>query len=499
MKSRLAVRAATAVLCLAAVFAPSARAGAQVVDADSAFTLGDFAKARALYEQVLAADSLNERALSRLALLDSWDGLLDRSLQRFAKARQLDPANPDLMVGEARVLSWAGRTGAAEVLYDSALAQDTGRVDALVGRAQSVAWAGNLDRAEALYRSALAGHPDDAGLLVGLAQTLYWKGEAGLAKSYVDRARTVAPDDPTARQLERDLHAAVRPDVGTSFTGAGDSDNETFYAQDLWISGSLFRDVRGTLTTGWRHDGDPLRSDDSYGVSGLVTTALGPTVGARAGIGVRRLVSDSGDHLPLTVQAGLSWQPAQFAALSLSYGKAAFDETALLLEHGLTIDNLDAEVDLDPNPTMSLSGAAGTTWFSDGNRRLSGLVSALQGLGHGLSAGVLGRMMGYRTPNRGDGYFSPTLFTVLEARVIYNLRRGHWGLRADGGLGGQQIVAVSGTPAPWQSEWHLTGTLSRGWNGGEITLEGFYTNAAGASTVGAFRYHSVTLAVHQGI
>jgi len=488
-------RYVVAALLVAAGLVP--RLGAQVVDADSAFTLGDFAKARALYEQVLASDSSNERALYRLALLDSWDGFLDRSLARFARVRQLDPANPDLMVAQARALSWAGRTGPAIALYDSALAQDTGRVDALAGRAQSVAWAGDLDRAEALWRSALAGHPDDPSLLVGLAQTLYWKGEPGLARSYVDRARTLAPDDPTARQLQRDLHAAVRPDVGTSVTGAGDSDHETFYAQDLWISGALFRDVRGTLTGGWRHDGDPLRSDNSYGIAGVVATALGPTVGARAGLGVRRLESDSGNHTPLTAQLGFSWQPAAATALSLAYSKAAFDETAQLLEHGFTIDNLDFEVDLDPKPAISLSGAAGATWFSDGNRRFSGLLSALGGLGHGVSVGVLGRMMGYRIPNRGNGYFSPDRFTVLEARAIYNLRRGPWGLRADGGLGGQQIDA--GGTAPWQSEWHLTAVLSRGWNGGEITLEGLYTNAAGASTVGAFRYHSLTLAVHQGI
>ena len=491
------MRRALLLLAGAAVIALPARA--QVVEADSAFTLGDFAKARSLYEQVLAADSLNERALWRLALLDSWDGFLGRSLGRFARARQEDPANPDLMVAEARVLSWAGRTGAAVALYDSALAQDTGRVDALAGRAQSVAWAGDLDRAETLWRSALTAHPDDPSLLVGLAQTLYWKGEPGLARAYVDRARALAPADPTARQLQRDLHAAVRPDVGTSVTGAGDSDDESFYAQDLWISGALAGDVRGTLTGGWRHDSDPLRSDNSYGVSGLVTAPLGGTVGARAGLGVRRLESDSGNHTPLTAQLGLSWQPAPFAALSLGYGRAAFDETALLLAHGLTIDNLDLEVDLDPKPTISLSGAAGGTWFSDGNRRFSGLLSALGGLGHGLSVGGLGRMMGYRTPNRGDGYFSPERFTVLEARAIYNLRRGQWGLRADGGLGGQQIDPGAGAPAPWQSEWHVSAVLSRGWNGGEITLEGFYTNAAGASTVGAFRYHSLTLAVHQGI
>ena len=482
---------------------------AQVVRADSAFVAGDFAKARALYENVLATDSLNERALWRLALLDSWDNQLDRSLERFAKVRRLDPANADLMVAQARVLSWAGRTGDAVALYDTALAQDAGRVDALAGRAQSVAWAGDLDRAEGLWRQALAGHPDDATLLVGLAQTLYWKGEPGLARVYVNRARAVAPGDAGARDLERILRAAVRPDVGTSFNGAGDSDHENFYSQSLWISGPVTNQVRGTLTADWRHDTDEAppdtttgfkghRGNASFGISGLASMALSAKIGVRMGLGVRRVTSDSGDHTPLTAQAGMSWQPASYAALGLGYSRSAFDETAHLMERGLTLDNLEFSADLSPRPTLSISGGAGATWFSDGNRRLFGVLAALEGLGRGVSAGAFARMMGYRTGS-GGFYFAPDRFTVLEARAIYNLRRGAWGLRTDGGLGGQQINPVSGAGGPWQGEWHLSSVLSYSWYGGEITLEGLYTNSAGSNTVGAFRYHSVTLGFHQGL
>jgi tetratricopeptide (TPR) repeat protein len=467
-------------------------AAGQVLRADSAFVAGDFVRARSLYEQTLARDSLNERALWRLALLDSWDNQLDRSLQRFTRARQLDPANSDLMVAQARVLSWAGRTADALALYDSALTLDPERADALAGRAQSVAWAGNLDRAEELWRSALVTHPDDATLLVGLAQTLYWKGEPALARAYVDRARAAAPEDASARDLEKILRAAVRPDFGTSFTGAGDSDQETFYYQDLWLSGPLAGEARGTITAGWRRSGDELHANSSYGLSGLVAVPIAPGFGARAGLGARHL---SSDHTPLTGQLGVSWQPAPFAALGLGYSRSAFDETAVLIDHGYTLDNLELSFDLDPKPTISISGGSGATWFSDGNRRLSSIIGVLGGLGHGVSVGAFGRMMGYRTPNRGNGYFSPDRFTVVEARAIYNLRRGAWGLRTDGGVGGQQVFSTF----PWQSEWHLTAILSHSWNGGEITLEGLYTNSAGASTVGAFRYHSVTLGFHQGL
>lgn len=484
------------VIVLAA--APVTGAAGQVLRADSAFVAGDFARARTLYEQVLAADSLNERALWRLALLDSWDGHLDRSLQRFARARRLDPTNTDLMVAEARVLSWAGRTGDAVTVYDSVLVKDSSRVDALAGRAQSIAWAGDLDRAEGLWRSALAGHPDDATLLVGLAQTLYWKGEPGLARSYVDRARAVAPGDASARDLERILRAAVRPDFGTSFTGAGDSDQETFYSQDLWLSGSLFGDARGTITAGWRRSADAAHNASSYGVAGVAALPVSPTVGVRAGLGARYLNTAHTDHTPLTGQFGMSWQAAPFAALGLGYAHSAFDETANLIDAGLKMDDVELSADLDPKPTISVSAGGGATWFSDGNRRFYGLLAALEGLGHGVSVGMYGRMLGYREQRPGL-YFAPNRFTVAEARAIYNLRRGGWGLRTDGGVGSQQINPMSGTTGPWLFEWHLAATFSHSWNAGEITLQGLYTNSAGSNTVGAFRYHSLTLAVHQGL
>ena len=54
---------------------------AQLPAADEAFRRGRLAEARAGYERVLAADSLNVRALYRLAILDGWDAKLDRSLE----------------------------------------------------------------------------------------------------------------------------------------------------------------------------------------------------------------------------------------------------------------------------------------------------------------------------------------------------------------------------------------------------------------------------------
>jgi len=184
---------------------------AQLPDAEAAFKRGDYRAARAAYERVLAGDSTHVRALYQLAILDSWDGKLVRSLDRFARLRRLAPHDGDIMVAQARVLAWANRTAAAGALYDSVLARAPDRTDALAGRARTVAWSGDLDRAESLWRAALARHADDSELLIGLAQTLYWKGQPALAEGYAARARVLAPQDRTVLELERELRAAVRP------------------------------------------------------------------------------------------------------------------------------------------------------------------------------------------------------------------------------------------------------------------------------------------------
>src|SRR6266699_1058889 len=261
---------------------------AQLPDAEAAFRRGDYVTARTAYERVLATDSLNIRALHRLAILDGWDGKLSRSLQRLARARRLAPSDADIIVSQAQVLAWTGRLAAAEALYDSVLARSPDRVDALAGRARTVAWRGDLDRAEQRWRAALERYPDAAELLVGLAQTLYWKGQPVLAETYAARARTVAPGDRAVRDLERVVRAALRPEIATNADGANDSDNNDFVSQEGTVAGSLDDDVRGTLRVGWRRATDRRHRGTSYGGGGSVVAALGKGAVLRAGLGDHR-------------------------------------------------------------------------------------------------------------------------------------------------------------------------------------------------------------------
>ncbi len=456
---------------------------AQLPAADQAFQRGDYAAARAGYERVLASDSTSQRALYRLAILDSWDGKLVRSLARFLRLRQIDPRDPDIMVTHAQVLAWAGRTAASEALYDSVLARYPDRADALAGRARVTAWGGDLDRAEGLWRTALERHPDDPELLVGLAQTLYWKGQPDLAE----------------------------PEIATKVDGASDSDDNAFVAQEATISTSLGSDLRGTLHAGWRYAtlsdaaGNVITSGTSYGGGAYGIAALGQGAVLRAGLGARRVAPDGGRaRTPLTAQLGLGLRPGRYTAVSLGYSRTPFDETAGLMQRDLTIDALDWSLDASPGAGWSLSAGGGGAWFSDGNRRYSAVGAVLGRVAKGLQIGPFARVMGYREPKPGL-YFTPVRFGVIEGRAVYQWQRNRWGLRADGGLGSQQVQAFGSPPAPHQTEWHVGLSLSRDWGAnneialvGSITNSGAATNAAHVTSEG-FRYRTLGLRFRQGL
>jgi Tfp pilus assembly protein PilF len=474
---------------------------AQLPAADSAFKRGDYRAARAAYERVLAADSNNVAALYRLAILDSWDGQLRRSLRRFTRLRRLAPDDGDIMVSQAQVLAWAGETHASEALYDTVLGRWPERVDALTGRAQALAWGGDLDRAEQLWRDALATHPDEPELLIGLAQTLYWKGEPGLAEAYAARARTLAPGDRTALDLERSLRAALRPEVSSSSDEGQDSDNDDFLLLNGSYTSSLGSATRGTLHAMWRRNTDPVRADESYGFDARAVVPLGSGAQFRAGVGVRRLASDSGPGTtPATAELGIGIRPARYATLNLGYSHSPFDDTALLIERGFVIDALEAGFDLSPSAHWDVSGGGGTAWVSDGNQRYSAVLAVLARVSSGLEFGPFARVLGYRT-NLGDGYFAPDRLSVFEGRSTYNWRHDRWGIRADGGVGSQQVFVG----APFQTEWHFGLVLTRswGWNS-ELALVGSLTNSAAATSAGgvrseAYRYSMLALRFQEGL
>src|SRR6185503_20565926 len=326
-----------AILALAAVRSGHAQASSE---AEDAFRRGDYRAARAAYDRVLAADSLNARALYRLAILDSWDGALARSLERFRRLRTVEPRDPDIMVAHARVLSWAGRYDAAVALFDSVLVGSPNRADALAGRARAIAWSGDLSRAEQLWRAALALHPDDPEVQIGMAQTLLWRGQPALAESFAARARLLAPEDRTARDVLDLIRAALAPELSSRADYARDSDKNGLFTHQASYSTSLGAGRRGTLFGSWRRAADPIRSGTSYTGGGRIALPLGTGVVARAGLGAHIMASDSGSRTTVAPELGISTRIGRVSAFSVAWRRSFFDETALLLRRGLTISTI---------------------------------------------------------------------------------------------------------------------------------------------------------------
>jgi len=470
-------------------------AAAQLPEAEDAFTRGDLKAARALYDSALALDSLNPRALFRLATLDSWEGKLKRSLARFAVLRRIEPNQPDEMIAHARVLSWAGHLKWAAALYDSVRAIDSTRTDAIAGQARMVAWAGDLNRAERMWRVALERYPDDPEILVGLGQTLEWQGEPDLAELYVARARQLAPSDRDANDLLSQVRAERRPLLRVASDAANDIEHNSFVAFTGSVTALLRPSLQGSLRTTWRANSDQIATSHSRGADAWLVRSFLPRVTVRAGAGVRVLSPDTGASRSFaTVQLGVGLHPRNFLSIVVSYAHYPFDETQVLVDKGYVWNEADLNIDASPTANLDFSGGWNEAWLSDGNHRRTVNAAAMFGVVHGLRVGVYGRTLGYHIPNPGRGYFSPDQFLLGEARLVYLLRTPGWWMRTIVGLGAQQV----GTGNPTQAEWHGDAAVGHNWRSvDEISLVASYTNSAQAATATAvsvrYRYWSAGL------
>src|SRR5207248_656604 len=193
---------------------------------------------------------------------------------------------------------------AARAAYERVLAADSTNVRALYRLAILDSWDGKLGRALDRFARLRRLEPRDGDIMVATE-------------------RALAPQDRTVLELERELRAAVRPQVRTTVDGAGDSDGNTFVAQEAYYEASLGTAVRGTLRAGWRHASLGTAAAASYGAGGQVSAPLGAKAAVQAGLGVRRLHPDGGaGTTPLTAALGLRLRPGRYVAGGIGYSHA---------------------------------------------------------------------------------------------------------------------------------------------------------------------------------
>lgn len=522
MRRRLALGLALVVL------ASPASVSAQVPTADSAWAAGEYYRARLAYEAALKDDPDIPRALYRLGILASWDGLLDSSLTLLSRARALDPLNSEIRLHQAKVLSWAGRYEEAVVVYDQLLAEDPGNQQVALGRARTLSWAGRLAEADDGYATMLARDPSDVEALAGRGQIALWSGERdraaewflhaleldpkhmlsllGMAQvrqyqtrpdeatAYINQALAVAPKDRDVLRTADEIRALRRVRLDGVLGWSRDSDENVMWWQSGTASWVPYPGLRAFGTVGLGEASDPFRTETKFWVEGGGTYVTGPTTVTGA-LGLKWLSSETDDNTVLaTWRAYVARRLSQTSSAGLGYSRYAFDETALLISESVRVDEVAADGSTRLRPKLTLSGVAAYAFFDDGNSRPSLSASLMQGIARNFSAGVNGRVMGYEQD--AVGYFTPDIFWLLEGRGTYWRTMGLWTTSLGAGLGLQQAESDGSA----QFEYNFEARVARRWGTiNEVALLGALSNSLVSSTTGAFRYYTIVLSGRFGL
>ena len=507
---------------------PALPLAAQIPVADSAWTVGDYHAARIGYERALHDNPGEVRALYRLAVLASWAGQLDSALALLRDAREIEPADPDVRLEEAKVLAWDGQFTASILRYDSLLSATPKYHDAALGRAQALSWAGRLREAEEAYAALIAQNPDDVDAragrgqvaswrgdltgavnsylgalarrpdhvpsLVGMAQVRQWQGRPDDARQYANQAIALAPEDRGARDVQAAIRALVRPQLNIQLGWSHDSDKNTLWWQTVGASVALGNGLRGFGSVGLAEASDPFRSGTRLSGEVGASYDIG-NLGITGAIGARNLSPSGGSGRSTgTWRAGLSYRLAPTAGIGIGYAHYSFDETAFLLTRKVDIDEVNLEGDVELRRDLTLGYGGSVAWLSDNNQRTAAVASLTQRFARRWSVGLYGRIFGYDNP--GLGYFAPDRFLLGEVRGSYTYGWHRWETRIAGGLGGQQI----GKQGKTQTEWHADARLARRWAVvNEVALSAGVSNSAASSTTGAFRYYTAALSLRLGL
>jgi tetratricopeptide (TPR) repeat protein len=469
------------ILCLGPVEADAQMIASARARADSAWDEGRFELAETLYEERLAEEPTDSRALHRLALLRAWadryqesialfdrlliaipsnfDAALDRarvlswqseleeSRAAYTALLELQPESREAWLGLARVLSWEGRLDSAIVIYDRMLDSHPGDPEALAGLATMAAWDGRLEEAETRWRGALELHPDNVMLLTGLGRTLRWGGQPAAALQPLERALEIAPEDAEAAQEFRLARTSIAPRVGPSAVYESDSDGNRIatlrYEQTVWPSGRTAIHVKGyARTAGLAGTGI---SGEAYG--GLVELQTRVAKGWEMNVGAGASgsnVSDQGPVLRLSARAATPGHHRVQA--SARFSREALYATLPLMQSNVRIEDwsLGARGTLAPGWRAEASVGLARFVGSSSNRRLAGFMNVSRRISPTLRAGVTVRAFGFEE-DADEGYFDPSLYALTELQAGWAPSFGRWRLGLDIAPGVQKVTRGAST------------------------------------------------------
>ena len=113
---------------------------------------------------------------------------LNKAIEIFKKALEIDPDNILIKVRLAKILSWCGKYDEALNYLNQVLKKIPNHPEALFRKAQILSWQGKYNEAIATYEIYLLEEKNDADALMGIARVCFWSGKYDKAIEYFNRA-----------------------------------------------------------------------------------------------------------------------------------------------------------------------------------------------------------------------------------------------------------------------------------------------------------------------
>ena len=262
--------------------------------------LGDMERA---YDDILAADPNNVRALSGKAAAQAWTQRYTAAQATYRRAIALAPGNAENHVGLGYAFAWNGDYPAAHAAFREALRLEPNNLAAHKGIAYSHLWSGEHEDALASFQHARTLAANDAEIAESSGIAALSLGRTRDAVDFFDEALRLQPDRRSARNARRNAYQAAPALESTvrfgSTTDAGAGVRHVEVAH--WLSRETRLAVRYDNTLGLDNPSVVDRDEDVPGYFASVRQSVGSRWQLIGELGRREL--PAGDQAVLGVQA----------------------------------------------------------------------------------------------------------------------------------------------------------------------------------------------------
>ncbi len=457
---------------------------------------GDLSSAISMQDELLQQMPGDRDAWISQATYLVWDDRLQEAVAIYDSLLRTDPADRQSRLGLAMALAWSGQLDPASRLYVGMLERDPEDIEALMGHARVAAWGGHLKEAEERWRQAVEVTPDNGAAHAGLGQTLRWQGREAAAQDALTHANRLSPGNREAADELVELRRGFAPRAGTRLLFVSDSDdNETLTVETRgsWHpAASLLLEARAYARDA-RIDGATQLQRASGGLILGATVELEPGWDLKGSLGAS--VADGTGSTTALLGATVTTPGRNSVVGSLGVSRTALDESALLIENGVVVEQVSVGARARVGRLWRIDGSASVARFegTTSNRRFAGTAYVVRTLSSAWSVGLFTRAFGFQKDLQ-DGYFDPDLYWIGEVTGQWKRSVGNWRFSVDAAPGLQQVSSGGETSATVR----VAGRVAVGLGPGrEIGLDARYS-ASGLSSLSSggsdYEYISVGVA-----